>query len=167
MAESTTGPSLRASIESFDYSARLLIALAARAAAVSRLPADAHIRVDDINIINERLGTASISSSQDNKVQKPESAKSEEISEVDVNEVQEQAKLITAAQAEEAPKLSEEEQRAEREKQKRLLQTVESGNQAAAVERRRVAKEWADDVAHHCGLGKYSIIQPIEAGSSK
>lgn len=161
MAENAKeAPSFSASIDGYDNTTRLLIALAARAASVARLPADTRIDVDGINI-TETLKDFKISPDVQAKPAQsdgPELAdKDAGPTEVDEKEVAEQEKKIAAATAAEKPQLSEEEQQREREKQKKLLQGVEAANASASADRRRKAKEWADDVARHCKLGKSAL----------
>ena len=154
MTDNMEKASLRSSIESFDYATRLLIAVTARAAAAAKLPADSRINANDINIVDEKLDALSISSTEEVQEKQSPDNGDEVVQEVDASDVHEQARKIAAAQTTEASKPSEAERRIEREKQKKLLESVEVANQAAANERRRLAKEWADDVAKLCKLGK-------------
>lgn len=146
-------PSLSATVETWDSPLRLMVAIAARAAAVSRLPADARATVDDAKVVAEDLSAFKIQDDPlpDGTQQKAGSTATDE--EIDEKELHEAAKAIAAASK--PPELSEAERQRERERQQRSIAAVEAENQSAARERRRVAKEWADEVARHCKLGAW------------
>lgn len=159
-------PQLASNIEGFDNSLRLLIAVAARAAANLQLPQDASLPNEDIKSITESLAAYSIDEKpatpapqlqpapQEKQTRAGEKAE-EQVSEVDEQEVQEAAKAIAAATAAETtPQLSPEELRREREKLKASIDKVEAANAEAAKTRKRQAYEWADEVAKHCKFGR-------------
>jgi len=103
MAENAKeAPSLSASIDGYDNATRLLIALAARAASIARLPADTRINVDGINI-TESLKDFKISPDVEAKTAQSDGQeladKDAGPTEVDEKEVAEQEKKIAAATA--------------------------------------------------------------------
>lgn len=154
MAKQAT-PALAANVESFDAPLRLLISIAARAAAASRLPADASVSADEISIV-EDLSAFHIEDEQKSSEpfnEKP-SPSGDDVTEgpveVDAEEVKQKAQEIAAAQA---PTISPEEMKREREKQRKTLQVVESNNSQESAKRRKAAREWADEIAKHCQIG--------------
>lgn len=151
-------PELASNVETFDAPLRLLISIAARAAAASRLPADISVSADEISIVEdlsafhieeEQQKTLSSTLPKDVKASSP----SGDDVEVDTEEVEEQAKASIAAAAAQAPKISPEEQRQQREKMRRVLQSVESNNSEECSKRKKQARDWADEIARHCQLG--------------
>ena len=150
-------PALAANVETFDAPLRLLLAIAARAAAASRLPADASVSADDISIV-EDLSAFHIEEEKSSHPEEPDEsiASQDDVEaagpvEVDANEVKQQhAKAMAAAQA---PKISPEEMKRERERQRKTLQVVESQNSQESTKRKKAAREWADEIARHCRLG--------------
>lgn len=168
----TGPPQLASHVDSFDAPLRFLIAIAARAAAATRLPANASISAEDIDVVAEGLSAFSLNEAKEaakarplasiaadtkerpashDEKEAPLAGDGDDVKEVDVAEVQAQAREIAAAQA---PQVSEEDMREEREKQRRTLQVVVSQNSAAAQERKQAAREWADEIARHCKLGE-------------
>ena len=169
-------PQLASHVDSFDAPLRFLIAIAARAAAATRLPANANISAEDIDVVAEGLSAFSLNEAKEAAKASPPAPDAadikqrpaaldeknaplagdtgDDVKEVDVAEVQAQAQEIAAAQA---PQVSEEDMRKEREKQRRTLQVVVSQNSAAAQERKQAAREWADEIARHCKLGELHV----------
>jgi hypothetical protein len=162
--KSTNAPQLASNIEGFDNALRLLIAVAARAAANSQLPQDASLPKADLVSITEDLAAFSIEgdahtesagkSKQDTPVSPTIAGSADTVGEIDEKEVQESAKAIAAATAAETPKLSPEELRKEREKLKASIEKVEAANAQAAATRKKQARDWADEVARHCKFGE-------------
>lgn len=159
-------PQLASNIDGFDNSLRLLIAVAARAAANLQLPQDASLPSADIASITQNLAAFKLeekpnaepsspapASTPSSKL--PEGDNGETVGEVDAQEVQEAAKAIASVTAQETPRLSPEELRREREKLKASIDKVEAANAAAARLRRKQAQEWADEVAKHCKFGEW------------
>ena len=160
-ASKTQAPQLASNIEGFDNSLRLLIAVAARAAANIQLPQDTSLPSAGISSITQNIAAFKLeeeplhdaAASPDGKVRANDDG--EEVGEVDAKEVQEAAKAISAATAKDAPQLSPEELRREREKLKASIEKVEAANAAASRLRKKQALEWADEVARHCKFGKH------------
>lgn len=161
-------PQLASNIEGFDNSLRLLIAVAARAAANLQLPQDTSLPSADISSITQNLAAFKLEEEPTHKAgQHAANAPSskacadndgEEVGEVDAKEVQEAAQAINAAAAaQDAPQLSPEELRREREKLKASIDKVEAANAAAARLRKTQALQWADEVARHCKFGEHSF----------
>lgn len=151
-------PDLASNVETFDAPLRLLIGIAARAAAASRLPADISVSADDVRIVEDlsAFHLEQPSSPSSKPLEKASSDSSgDDVQEVDAGEVEKQAKAALAAA--QTPKISPEEQRREREKQRRTLQSVESANSEESAKRKKQAREWADEIARHCQLGMYQF----------
>lgn len=165
-AEPKQAPQLASNIESFDGALRLLIAVAARAAANLQLPQDASLPNEDIKSITEGLAAYRIDEkpqggatpmsppTKEKESELSEKDGGEAVAEVDAQEVQEVAQAIAAATAaQETPQLSPEELRREREKLKASIDKVEAANAEAAKARKKQALVWADEVARHCKFG--------------
>lgn len=164
--EDKKAPQLASNIESFDGALRLLIAVAARAAANLQLPQDASLPNEDIKSITDGIAafdvsekpleTASQSATSRNE-KEPElsgNQSGETVAEVDPQEVQDVAQAIAAANAAQTkPQLTPEELRREREKLKASIDKVEAANAEAARTRKKQALIWADEVAKHCKFG--------------
>ena len=160
-------PQLASNIESFDGALRLLIAVAARAAANLQLPQDASLPNEDIRSITEGIAafsvderpqspttTAAAPKEKEKERELSEKESGDTVAEVDAQEVQEVAQAIAAATAAQTkPQLSPEELRREREKLKASIDKVEAANAEAARARKKQALLWADEVARHCKFG--------------
>lgn len=161
-------PQLASNIEGFDNSLKLLIAVAARAAANLQLPQDASLPNEGVASITQNLaafkieGEQSIESTRPTVPPKESNApnieKGETIDDIDPQEVQEVAKAIAEATSQAAaPQLSPEELRREREKLRASIDKVEASNAVAARLRKKQAQEWADEVAKLCSFGEQSV----------
>lgn len=156
-------PQLASNIEGFDNALRLLIAVAARAAANLQLPQDASLPNADIASITQNLAAFKLEdeppaeinqTAVSDKTSNPHPIeKGESVGDVDPQEVQDAAKAIAEATAQAAPQLSPDELRREREKLKASIAKVEAANATAARLRRKQAMEWADEIARHCKFG--------------
>lgn len=160
---SSQPPQLASNIEGFDNSLKLLIAVAARAAANLQLPQDASLPSTDITTITQNLAAFKLNAEQPVEsavpaatapaLNAPDTDKGDPVDEVDAVEVQEAAKAIAAA-AKEVPQLSQEELHREREKLRASINKVEAANADAARLRKKQALDWADEVAKHCNFGR-------------
>lgn len=149
-------PSFASHVDTLDNATRLLVAVAARAAATNRLPPDEDIDIKDVNLLAFTLSAFSFFEDDDTP-QKPRRSSEVTISAGTDDDVQKSAALVATAAAdgaEKQPEMSEQEKQQVLGTQARSLNALSSQNAGQRQRREKQALTWANTVANHCQIGR-------------